>query len=458
MKKLLTLLLFFSIPILLWGQNSNKLNLLLEELEIDNEYMGEVLVMKGNEALLHKHLGFSNMDKETVLDESSTFSIGGITKIFTATLVMMAVEEGKLDLGTTLDNYFPKLPNSNNITIRHLLQHRSGLHDHSEHLKAYQNPSIGIPLTSLINPLENTTAAFAPGTRHDYLNTNYIILTHILEKTYGKDYQTLLEEKITKPNGLDNTFLIAVSSAKLRSKSQGHIVNGEQHEILQSEHPMFTAGAGGINSTASDLSRFSRALLREYLIKGRLYQEMQPTASNNNYGMGITRRSILGKAAVGHTGKTPGFQADWLYFPQDDVTMVFLMNRKADDFGQMVENLVGAYFNLSSSPVVPEAETFAPAETAAPVPKTSPNAGKSEAKQVSGTYALTPKLKLTIFEQNGELKAQATNQVVNTLVKKSPLNYVIKGTEGHITFVMEDDVVTHLIFEQSGYKQKADKE
>jgi len=449
-KYYILFLSIFFISTLLSAQSTDKVNSLLDRWNEDQEFMGEILITKRGEPLLHRHLGTRNVDKEMPHDGESTFAIGGISQVFTAALVMMAVEENKLQLETTLDKYLPKLPNSNRITIRHLLEHRSGLADYTDFLPVYQNPSIAASIDKLISPLESSEAEFQAGQRHKMSDTNYLILTHILEKEYRKDYQDLLEEKITLPKGLNSTFLTAVNTTKLRSKSSGHNLVGKDLRPLPATHPLFTAGAGGINSTASDLERFSRTLLNEDLISQRSKQMVMPTAANDNYGMGLSSYSILGRNAVGQKGNSNGFKSSMLYFPDEEVSMVILMNRSSANFDGMVDDIASAYFGALVLPAIEDSPEEAPA-AAGP-------AAKPANAVITGTYAFNPKLKITIFREGGELKARTASQPATTLVKEGPLKYKIKGTEGKITFVTEGDVVTHLLFEQTGFQQKAIKE
>jgi len=452
MKKYYLLIIsIFFIPLLISAQSVDKVNSLLDRWNENQEFMGEILIMQNTEPLLHRHLGYRNVDKEMPHDGASTFAIGAISQTFTAALVMMAVEEKKLSLETTIDQFLPKLPNSNQITVRHLLEHRSGLPDYREHLPVYQNPSIATTPARLISPLETAATAFPPGQRHQQVDTNYIILTYILEEVYGKDYQNLLEEKIAGPKELSNTFLTSVSTTKLRSKSTGHQMLGRELRPMPSTHPLFTAGAGGINSTAIDLARFFRALYHEGLLSGPSLESMKPTSSGDRYGRGLAEYTVPDRKAIGHKGSGNGFQSAMLYFPDEGVTMVALMNRTALNFDEMITDLAGAYFGVSAAPIIEE-ET-APAGAATPAPLAKPATA-----EITGTYAFNPKLKITIFREGGELKARTANQAPTILEKQSEHLYKIKGTEGKIRFVAEEGAVTHLIFEQMGYEQKAVKE
>ncbi|KEO71736.1 serine hydrolase domain-containing protein [Anditalea andensis] len=447
MKKLLGIALasLFCIPLL--AQGPEQVNLLLDRWEEDQTFMGEILIMKNDETVLHRHIGFRNVDKEMPHDNGSTFTIGGISQAFTAVLVLKAVEEDKLTLDTTIDTLLPQLPNSNLITIRHLLEHRSGLADYTDYLPAYQNSAIGTTLEKLIIPLEVSEHEFLPGQKQQLRNTNYLVLSYILEKTYDKDYQTLLEDKITSPNSLNNTFLTTVNASKLRSKSSGHLLIGKELRPQPATHPLFTAGASGINSNATDLANFFLLMWNEKLLNKQSLSLMQADRSNDNSGMGLSEMNVLGKKTLGYDGNINGFESSLLYFLNDKVTLVILMNRTDASYQDKLNEIGEAYFGASPLP--------APMSTPIEAEKPKPTASNAV---ITGTYAFNPKLKITVFKEGSDLKARTASQPATTLVKEGPLIYKIKGTEGKIRFVTENDEVTHLIFEQTGFQQKAIKE
>ena len=134
------------------------------------------------------------------------FRIGSVTKTFTATIVLQLVQEGTLGLDSTLEDHVPGVvPRGEEITIRHLLQHRSGLADITEYPE-WLNKAERSPSTSPINSLRFAASkplAFKPGTRARYSNTNYIALGLVIEKVTGRSYAEELEQRVLDPLGLD---------------------------------------------------------------------------------------------------------------------------------------------------------------------------------------------------------------------------------------------------------------
>jgi len=421
------------------AQDIPRLNALLDKWEKGNRYMGEVLIAKGADPVVHRYLGYRNIEKNTLHDSTSIFPISSISKTFTAILVLKAVEADRINLDGTVDLYLPDLPNGDKMTIRHLLQHRTGLKSNMEDAMVRRLIPVGAPLITLIKPLYNMEPNFSPGEEFEYSVSNYLILSYILEVTYGQNYQTILDEQITKPMGLDNTFLTSLETDKLMSKSSGHYRYQKAIILSPSVHPLFSSGARGINSTARDIFRLSNALFKEELLPLSLWEQMKATAKEETYGMGIFKTNVLNKEAIGHNGSIDGFHATWFYFPGEDVTMILLMNRETFSFERMIQELVAAYFDMS-------------------IPPASYMVDKSTVDKISGTYAISPRLKISIYQDEDVLLSRATGEEENVLIPTGELQFMVSGMDSKIIFGTENGVVTHLVWEQEDLIQRGNKE
>ena len=207
------------------------------------------------------------------------FRIGSVTKTFTATIVLQLVEEGTLRLDSALEDYVPGVvPRGDEITIRHLLSHRSGLvniTDDAVWLDKASRSSSTRPLGTLrfagSHPLD-----FAPGTYERYSNTNYIALGLVIEKATGRPYATELEERILAPLGLDQTEL--PTTRRLPDLDD------------DGENPNLPWAAGAIVSNVHDLARFFSALLSGRILSEESLAEMKQAVGNDaatGAGLGI---------------------------------------------------------------------------------------------------------------------------------------------------------------------------
>ncbi|RZJ60435.1 MAG: class A beta-lactamase-related serine hydrolase, partial [Flavobacterium sp.] len=116
-------------PIVAQTPDKAKLDSYFSALEANNKYMGSVALSKNGKTVYTKSIGYADVENNKKVSEESKFRIGSISKIFTATLVMKAVEANKLKLTDNLSTYFPTIPNASKITIMQLLQHRTGIHN-----------------------------------------------------------------------------------------------------------------------------------------------------------------------------------------------------------------------------------------------------------------------------------------------------------------------------------------
>ena len=184
-----------------------KLNEYFNTIEENNKFMGSVAISKNGEVIYSKAIGFADIEKRLKASEKTKYRIGSITKTFTTVLVLKANEEEKLDLNQTIDKWFPGIKNSNRITVKALLNHRSGIHNFtndSDYLTWNTQPKTEKEMVEII---EKGGSDFQPDSKAEYSNSNFVLLTYILEKVFNESYSDLLQEHIVKPIGLTNTYV-----------------------------------------------------------------------------------------------------------------------------------------------------------------------------------------------------------------------------------------------------------
>ncbi|WP_327139491.1 serine hydrolase domain-containing protein [Nocardia sp. NBC_01327] len=248
--------------------------------------------------------------------------IGSISKTFTASIIMQLVTEGKIRLDEPVDTYLPGLLTGNGvdgkvITVRQILQHRSGLPEFSNDPEAdeYRAAVEGRTLTppqeialALRHP-----AQFSPGTQFKYTNTNFIVAGMLIEKVTGRTYSEELAGRITTPNRLTDTYLPARGDTDLRGPHpHGYgTIDGVLTDETRSE-PSIPWTAGALISTGSDLNRFYLALLAGQIVAAPQLKEMLAsvpmTGSPFFYGLGIGNTELsCGAQYFGHTGGIAGY-------------------------------------------------------------------------------------------------------------------------------------------------------
>lgn len=246
------------------------------------------------------------------------FQIGSITKTMVATLLLQLVEDGDLALDDTVDAHLPDLLSSGDrITVEHLLSHRSGLYNYTDYT--------GLGFTRTWQPQELIDIAnrrplwFEPGTRSLYSNTNYIVLGLIAEKVTGRTVEHLLQTRIFDPAGMTATSLEwdRVSEPPIaHGYDQGNDVTAADLSLIWT--------AGGVVSTAPDVTRFMQALFHDRW-GADLLTEMS-TWRGQDYGLGLDSSPISCDEAWGHGGQIPGFTSFAAGLPDGTRSIVILVN------------------------------------------------------------------------------------------------------------------------------------
>ncbi|MDH6127285.1 serine hydrolase domain-containing protein [Kitasatospora sp. GP82] len=279
-----------------------------------------------------------------VLAAGDTFRMGSNTKTMVATVILQLVAEHRLQLTDPVEKWLPGLiPNGSAITLRMLLDHTSGLFNYANDpdvLKAFtgQDTRVWMP-GELIAAAVRHDPLFAPGARYSYSNTNYVALGLVAEKASGHSLSDLIQQRITGPLHLENTYLVTGSDeAKSPALAHGYEPDAAQlAPVLPPGTPPGTAfagparpadhvdttwinpstewAAGGMVSTAQDWARFDTALMSGKLLPPAQLKEMQTTVAEesgnpNRYGLGLEQVVTPCGTVWGHVGQVPGYSSE----------------------------------------------------------------------------------------------------------------------------------------------------
>ncbi|XOV93294.1 MAG: serine hydrolase domain-containing protein [Bacteroidota bacterium] len=306
------------------GPKTNTLDQFFKSLNESELLMGQVEVYQDGQIVYTNVLGYSNIDLGVKAERNSKFRIGSISKTITATMVLKAVEEGKIGLDQTIEVFFPTIKNAKKITISHLLTHHSGIHNFTgdrSYLEWNTFPKTEAEMVSIIS---SGGSDFEPGEKAEYSNSNYVLLSYILEKVYNKHYAKILRKKIIKPLGLRNTQF---GDSKLSEAEKTYSYKYEvQWNPIAPTDESIPMGAGGIVMSAQDLSIFIDGLFKGKIISKELQGKMLQQI--DGYGMGVFKTEISGKVAYTHDGVIDGFNSVYYYFPDEGLTYLLLSNGK----------------------------------------------------------------------------------------------------------------------------------
>ena len=251
--------------------------------------------------------------------------IGSNTKTFVAVVVMQMVQEGKVGLDEPIETYLPGLIkgegiDASRITVRQLLQHTSGLPEHTDYFfssnaAALENIQHYIPARDLLDVALSKPAAFEPGTQWSYSNTNYIVLGMLIERVSQRPVGEQIDQRIIKRLGLSHTYFPGNGEKKIRgSHPQGYHINGEgKLEDVTEMDASLPWTAGAMVSTPSELNTFFQAVFDGRLLTQTSIDEMKKGVDTGSggmvYGLGLFGTPLsCGGTSWGHGGGIFGYE------------------------------------------------------------------------------------------------------------------------------------------------------
>lgn len=292
--------------------------------------------------------GLDNLKDDIPMSPEGAFRIGSITKMFTATVIIQLAEDGVLTLDDSLALWLPEvadqLPFGDQITLRHLLTHTSGIFNIVEHEGYYADLFSAVnvdeetgkvslacvqrdPQDTLARYVFGKDALFAPGTQWHYSNSNYTLLGMIIEKATDMQLAKAYRSYIYEPLGMESTFLDCYEDP-LINVVEGYMQFGDTLTNVTELHESIGWAAGGLVSTAADLVSFARGLFSGALFDDPQSLEAMTTPSpGTSYGLGV---SIQDKF-MGHAGGITGYRSVLDYSPEFDTVVVMLYNTDSAD-------------------------------------------------------------------------------------------------------------------------------
>lgn len=373
--------------------NTEKLNLYFDVLEKNSRFMGTVSVNQNGKQIYTRSAGFSNVESQLKANDNTKYRIGSVTKTFTATMIFKAIEEKKLTLNQTIFKFFPKLKNAGKITIAQLLSHRSGIGNYTSDDSFVKWRTESKSRVEMMKVIEKSGNDFAPDSSMQYSNSNYVLLTCILEDVYKKSYQEILRKLIIKKIGLRNTMFGGIINV---NNNEANSYKFRENWLKEAEtDKSVSLGAGALVSTAKDINLFAEALFAGKVISLKSVELMKPI--NGNIGMGLLRPPFNNKSGFGHNGSIDAFTSFFIYFPKGKTVLSLTSNGNNMNINSIIETIVKAVNNEDFS--IPEFKTYAvTAESLEPY---------------LGVYASEKApFKLTVTKTGNTLQVQPTGQPV----------------------------------------------
>jgi D-alanyl-D-alanine carboxypeptidase len=403
-----------------------------------------IAVVRDGQVVKAQGYGLANVELNVPATADTIYQSGSLGKQFTATLVMMLVEEGKLKLDESIRTYMPEAPATwQGITVRHLLTHTAGvsnkLYDNLDMRQDYTEEELFKRITAL--PLD-----FKAGEKWAYSNCGYMTLGFLIHKVTGKFYGDLLHEKIFEPLGMTTARIINEADI-IPNRADGYrLVDGQLKNQEWVAPLLNTTADGSLYLTVLDLAKWDAALYTEKLLKKSSLDEMWTPVKLNDgsvedYGFGWFLGAINGHRLIRHGGAWQGFTSDISRYVDDKLTVIVLANRVASAPEQIGRGVAGFY-----------------APELAPVERVAVKIDPKIFDAYAGDYEIVPGFVLTVWREGDQYWAQATGQQRAEIFPESETDFFLRVADAQLTFVKDSiGKVTHLVLHQGGTDREAKK-
>lgn len=318
---------------------------------VNQGFSGTVLVAKDNQVVINKGYGSANREFNRPNSPETIFTIGSVTKQFTATAILKLQQQGKLNVTDPLSKYFSDLPEDKaTITIHQLLTHTSGIGDRDG-----RDDFDMIAEDEFFRQVFSDPLLFQPGSKHQYCNAGYSVLGKLIENVSGQSYEQYLNEQLFVPAGMNLTgyFLPEWDLEKVACgyargvRRMGSVI---ERCLEAKQVSWILKGNGGIHSTSLDMYRWYQALesgkvlpesLMEQLTKPHV-AEQEDGSSHYGYGWAIFN-SDRNTKLISHNGGNGIFFHDFLWLPEENTVILYFTNaysRNVDSVGWEIEKMV----------------------------------------------------------------------------------------------------------------------
>lgn len=369
-RKTSLLFLFLVLGQIGFAQNKSKaLSEIMKAYHNYNMFDGAVLVAENGKIVYKDAFGLANREWNIPNGTDTKFMIGSVSKPLTATLMLIQVQKGLINLDKTIEDYLPEFKNkpAAKVTIKQLLSHTSGIPNYDIIKDFFPRISRqNFTREDYIKVFMDSTLAFKPGSHHYYSSWGYFTLGYIMERVTGKSYSQLMSDDIFKKIGMTNSGSYYHTQI-VPNRATGYDYSFGGYTSSDFRDQSNTMGTGDIYSTVEDLFKFHIALSNNTLLNKKLTDEMfTPGIEKAQYGYGWFNKQFRitptdSVASNFHLGMTDGFLSFIRRVPSDNSLVVILCNSSPTDFFGIVGNLYKVLYNkpvVLKEPVHKKMETY----------------------------------------------------------------------------------------------------
>ncbi len=343
-------ILFLFVSAIATAQKQDTIDRLIDRKMLEQKLVGvSIGIIENGKLVKLSGYGLANIEYRVLADENTVYKLGSISKHMIAVAVMKLNEEGKLKLSDKLKKYIQDAPASwENITIRNLLNHTSGLPRESPGFRFNLAQSDSV----LIKEAFNIPLTFPTGTNWEYCNLGYFILAEVIRKVSGIPFAQYMWEEIFSKYGLDRTATTTVYDVN-PFKAEGYIPRGRD-SLIKAETQIALRPSGAFISTIADMMKWEMLIQNEQFISKQSWQQMwsdtvlttrkSPAGSAVYYGYGWQTTDYKNKKLVFHGGSLPGFRTMYYRFPEEKTAIVILANADQADLAPVAWEIADILF------------------------------------------------------------------------------------------------------------------
>jgi len=308
-----------------------------------------LLVSRDGNPVRAEGYGLSNVELQVPVKPETVFQSGSMGKQFTATAIMMLVEEGKIKLDDPVTSYLKDAPAAwQQVTIRELLSHTAGFTDYPKKFDFRKDYTEA----DLLKIVEAIPLAYPPGTKWDYSNLGYLTLGIVIHRVTGQFYGDFLQERIFQPLGMSTTRIISEADIVPNRSAGYRLVKGELKNQEWVSPTLNTTADGALYFSILDLAKWDAALYTEKLLKRSSLDEMwtvvkfkngQPNSGDYGFGWEIETRN--GHRLIRHSGSWQGFRTEISRYVDDKLTVVVLANLESAEPSKIADHVAKMYLH-----------------------------------------------------------------------------------------------------------------
>ena len=299
-----------------------------------------VAVVQGGKLVYTHAYGLAHIAPDKTATPEMRYSIGSVSKQFTAAAILLLQEQGKLELDDPVGKYVPGLTRGDEVTIREILSHTSGYQDYWP--EDYLMTPMMKPTTAqqILDTWAKKPLDFEPGMKWQYSNTNFVIAGMIVEKVSGEKLMDFLEERIFHPLGMKSVW--DSDETKLTSADATPYIRAALGPLRPApkEGRGWMFAAGELAMTAHDLALWDESLIHQTVLKPESYREMftevkLKDGKGTHYGLGVEVTDLNGHREIEHSGEVTGFVSENIVLPDDGIAVAVLTNHMANGAGEI---------------------------------------------------------------------------------------------------------------------------